>query len=360
VSDRGRVVLLGAGHAHLHVIDRAETLRRAGVELTVVAPARFDYSGMAAASATGALPPDAGRVDVAALARRRGVAHVVARATSVDAARRLVHVEDGTRLTYTAVSLNVGSVTSGGNLEVGDGAVVTKPLADLRRLEQRLRGLAPRGRCRVAVVGAGASGLELAGNIAARLGSAAEIFLFDPTAGAGAGLPRAAATRAVRILAARGVRPRAERVLQVAGDHVVTARGHEPTDLVVVATGLTAPPLVVASGLGDERGVPTGADLRHVGHHDVFAVGDCAHFLPRPLPPLGVYGVRAAPVLLAGLLALHQGRALPAFEPQRHALRILDLGAGRALAARGRWWYEGPGALGLKRRIDRRWLARYR
>jgi NADH dehydrogenase FAD-containing subunit len=354
------VVLVGAGHAHLHVIDRVEVLRAAGAEVTLVAPATFDYSGMAAANATGALPADAGRVDVAGLARRRGVPHVIGRASTVEAGRRLVHIEGGGRLTYTALSLNVGSVTGGGMLEIGDGVVVTKPLADLGCLRERLRVLARWRRCRVAVVGAGASGLELAGNIAARLGASAEIGLFDPAAGRGAGLPRGAAARAVGILAARGVRPRAERVHRAAGDHVVTRRGAERMDLVVVATGLAAPPLVVDSGLGDERGVQTGADLRHVSHRDVFAVGDCAHFLPRPLPPLGVYGVRAAPVLLAGLQALHQGSHPPVFEPQRHALRILDLGAGRALATRGRWWYEGPGALALKRRIDRRWLARYR
>jgi NADH dehydrogenase FAD-containing subunit len=359
VSATGHAVLVGAGHAHLHLIDQAARLREAGLDVTLVAPGTFDYSGTAAGVATGALPPTAGRIDVAALARRRGVPHEIGRASGLDPGRRRVRLEDGRDLSYTLVSLNIGSVTDTTTPEV-EGAVVTKPLAELRMLRTRLAALTALRRPRVAVVGAGASGLELAGNISARLGPRARVTLFDPAAGAAAGLPRAAARRAVRLLHARGVRPRAERVYLAADDHVVTWKGREAQDLVVVATGLRAPSMISDSGLGDARGVPVRGDLRHARHEDVLAAGDCARFLPRPLPPLGVYGVRAGPVLLEGLVALHQGRRPPTFHPQRHALRILDLGAGRGLASRSRWWYEGRAALQLKRRIDRRWLVRYR
>jgi hypothetical protein len=46
--------------------------------------------------------------------------------------------------------------------------------------------------------------------------------------------------------------------------------------------------------------------------------------------------------------------------PQRRALLILNLGDGTALAVRGRWWWHGRAALGLKDWIDTRWLARLR
>jgi NADH dehydrogenase FAD-containing subunit len=359
VSATGHVVLIGAGHAHLHVIDGAARLRGAGLDVTLVAPATFDYSGTAAGVAVGALPLGAGRIDVSALARRRGVAHEVGRATGLDPHRRRVRLEDGSELAYTLVSLNIGSVTDTTTSAV-DGAVATKPLAELQQLRDRMAELSRRSRPRVAVVGAGASGLELAGNIAARLGPAAQVTLFDPAAHAASGLPRAAAHRAVRLLRDRGVLPRAEGVRLAAADHVVTQRGREGQDLVIAATGLRAPSLITETGLGDARGVPVRGDLRHRQHDDVLAAGDCARFLPRPLPPLGVYGVRAGPVLLEGLIALQHGRRPPTFRPQRHALRILDLGDGRGLASRGRWWYEGRAALRLKRRIDDRWLARYR
>jgi NADH dehydrogenase FAD-containing subunit len=116
----------------------------------------------------------------------------------------------------------------------------------------------------------------------------------------------------------------------------------------------------VALGLGDARGVPVTATLQHPDHADVHAVGDCARFLPQPLPRIGVHGVRQGPVLLASLLARARGAELPSYEPQREALAVLDLGDGVGLAVRGRWWWQGRAALLLKRWIDRRWLRQYR
>ena len=92
------------------------------------------------------------------------------------------------------------------------------------------------------------------------------------------------------------------------------------------------------------------------------AVGDCARFTPRPLPRIGVHGVRQAPVLLAALEARGRGEDADqhVYRPREHFLSVLDLGAGHALATRARWWWGGRGALMLKRRIDRRWIESYR
>jgi NADH dehydrogenase FAD-containing subunit len=131
-------------------------------------------------------------------------------------------------------------------------------------------------------------------------------------------------------------------------------------DTVVIATGLTPTGFASDSGLGDARGIPVRATLQHVDHDDIYAAGDAPYFTPGPLPKLGVHGVRQGPVLEHSLLARQDGRPLPVYEPHRHALQILDLGGGTALATRGRWWAEGPLLRRLKLAIDRRWLARYR
>lgn len=128
-------------------------------------------------------------------------------------------------------------------------------------------------------------------------------------------------------------------------------------DVALLATGLVAPPLLGRLGLGDERGAPVRETLQHRDH--VYAVGDCARFLPRPLPRIGVHGVRQAPVLLESLVARRRGGRLPAYEPPRRALSVLDLGDGVGLAVCGPLWWQGRSALWLKRRIDSRWLARY-
>lgn len=366
-APRPRLLLVGAGHAHLHLIDRAAELAP-HYDLVLVAPRWFHYSGTASAVATGDLPASAGRVDVAALAARRGVRHLLGRVADLDPAARTARTDDGTELTFDVVSLNLGSVvapspvdvrtdpTADPPAEVGTerataAVVPVKPLTDLPAV-----GAAARVGARVTVVGGGSSALELAAHAAA---AGARVTLVADALGAE--LPRGARRRLRRVLAGRRVEVREGTTATAVGTgEVLLADGSRvPHDLVVLATGLSAPPEVERWGLGDARGVPVGATLVHPDHPHVLAAGDCARFLPGPLPRVGVHGVRQGPVLLAGLLARARGSQPPAYEPPRRWLAVLDLGGGRGLGVRGRWWSEGRVALRLKRRIDRRWLARY-
>lgn len=345
---RPTLLLVGAGHAHLHLLDRAAELAL-HYDVVLVAPRWFHYSGTASAVATGDLPASAGRVDVAALAAGRGVRHVVGRVVDLDVAARTARCDDGSALDFDLVSLNLGSVVA--PAAVGERVLPVKPLTGLPAL-----GAAARAGERVTVVGGGSSALELAAHAAAR---GARVTLVADVLGAE--LPAGARRRLRRVLSARGVDVReGPTVTEVGDDEVLLADGTRvPHDLVVLATGLSAPPEVARWGLGDEHGIPVTATLAHPEHPHVLAAGDCARFLPRPLPRVGVHGVRQGPVLLAGLLARAQGEELPAYDPPERWLAVLDLGGGRGLAVRGRWWWEGRAALRLKRRIDRRWLAGY-
>lgn len=359
---RGHVVLVGAGHGHLEVVRRAEDLRAVGVGLTLISPATFRYSGLASPTAAGLVAEREGIIDVAALAARHGVEHRDAMVDAIDLPGRGVRADDGTWHAYSAVSFNVGSVSRTDGLRVTPEVTVTKPLASLATLRIRLAELAEWDRPpRVAVIGAGATGVELAATIAVRLGRTAEVVLYGRGREVLRGLPARAARLAAAALDERGVRVSLGAAVTVVDtDHLEVAGERQPVDLAVLATGLVAPPVLVELGLGDGRGVPTRATLQHPDHPEVFAVGDGAHFLPRPLPTLGVYGVRAAPVLVAALRAFHTGQRQPVFRPQRRSLQVLELGGREALAIRAPVVWRGRSALALKRRIDRRWLDRYR
>ncbi|MEX2549552.1 MAG: FAD-dependent oxidoreductase [Nitriliruptoraceae bacterium] len=354
-----RVLLVGAGHAHLHLVDRAAKLHRAGIDLTLVAPRHFSYSGMATAVAAGTTPPEAARIDVAALATRRGIHHLEDTVVACDPERHDVLLAGGERLRYDVVSFNIGSVASLGALDVGAGVATVKPFAELFALPWWLATDEDQRR-RVTIIGGGPSGLELAGQLSARFGDRVTVTLFERGSTAGASLPDGARRRVLDILGERGVTVRAEAAVEtVTRDHLVVAGRREEHDLAILATGLVPAPLATTPGLGDADGIPVRATLQHLGHDDVYAAGDCARFTPRALPKLGVHGVRQGPVLERSLLARRRGRPLPTYRPQRRALQILDLGGDTALAVRGRWWAEGPWMRRLKATIDHRWLATY-
>lgn len=357
-----RLLLVGAGHAHLHLLRHASRLEAAGYRTTLVAPAWFDYSGAASGIAASGRDPAEGRLDVAALARRNQVDHRQGLIVEVDPLARTATADDGARLGWDVVSFNIGSVAGLDPGAGGDAAVIAvKPLVDLTRLRERLR-VPPAGRGHhVTVVGAGASGIELSAHLAAR-DDTDRVLLLERGPRVGAFLPPRAARRLDHLLASRGVEVLTDvEPNRVEEDAVVLRDGTRvPHDTVVVATGLAAPPLATRAPLGGPHGFPVRATLQHRDHDDVYAAGDCADFLPTGLARVGVHGVRQGPVLLAALEARTSGAPAPVYRPQQEMLSILDLGGGTALAVRGRWWWLGRSSLVLKRRIDRRWMSAYR
>lgn len=351
------LLLVGAGHAHLHVVKRARELAAAGYRVRLVAPRWFDYSGVASARAAGALSRDSGRIDVRTLTDVAGVDFHEGTLESLDLDARVAMTADGTRLAYDVLSINVGSVVAPAGMDVHPSVLRVKPLRELAELDVRLRS---RPGATVTVVGGGASGLELAAHLAVRP-DVLHVRLVESGPVIGADLPRGARRRMRRVLLARGASIHMGCAVREIGERrLVCGDGTEmPHDVALLATGLTSPPLLAVLGLGDGHGVPVGATLQHAERSEIYALGDCAHFLPSPLPRIGVHGVRQGPVLLRSLLARMTGESLPIYEPQRRALSILDLGDGVGLAVRGGLWWYGAGPLRLKRWIDRRWLDAY-
>ncbi|MEO7753886.1 MAG: FAD-dependent oxidoreductase [Terracoccus sp.] len=356
------LLLVGAGHAHLHAVKHARELTDAGYRVRLLAPRYFDYSGVASATAVGSLPRGAGRIDAQALAAASGVTFHEGTLADLDLDGRTAVTSAGDRLAYDVLSINIGSVVEPVDVAIHPDVLRVKPLSRLADLDVRLRRLhtSRRSGATVTVVGGGASGLELAAHLSMR-SDVTVVQLVEAGPAIGAGLPDGARRRMVRLLAGRGVTVHTGGgVREIREDRLVRDDDTELShDVALLATGLTAPPLLAQLGLGDALGVPVRATLQHVHRDDVYAAGDCARFLPRPLPRVGVHGVRQGPVLHASLLARTRGEALPVYEPQRRALSILDLGDGMGLAVWGRWWWFGAASLRLKRSIDRRWLRSY-
>ncbi len=352
------LLLVGAGHAHLYVVKHAEELAAAGYRIHLLAPRFFDYSGVASATAAGALSHDVGRIDVQGLAGVCGVELHEATLHSLDVEARIAMTSDGARLPYDVLSINIGSVVAPAGMKVHPTVLRVKPLSGLADLDVRLRHLVQPG-ATVTVVGGGASGLELAAHLATRQ-DVVQVRLVESGPILGADLPEGARKRVERLLERRGVIVHTSCAVQEIGERQTLCDGTEMShDLALLATGLTAPPLLVELGLGDGLGVPVRATLQHEDLDEIYAVGDCARFLPGSLPRIGVHGVRQGPVLHRSLLARVRGEPLPVYQPQRRALSILDLGDGVGLAVRGRWWWYGALPLRLKRYIDRRWLTIY-
>ncbi len=364
-TTQSHVVLVGGGHAHLQVIAAAAALQARGARVSVIAPRTFWYSGLATAVLGGSHQPADDQIDIADLAARHGVAWVDERVIAVDAAGHRLQLGDGRWLDFDLVSFNVGSeVALPAGLAPAPDCWPVKPISNMAALREWLEAGPGRERKRVVVAGGGPTGCEVTANLAAlaeRVGLDLELALVHqgarllPSAPAGAGrrLERNLQRRGVAVHHGNGLTADADGRPGVAGSALAA-------DSWVFATGLKAAPLAQTLAADDSDGIPVTGALHHPAHPDLFAAGDCAHFLPRSLPKVGVFGVRQGPVLIDNLLARLEDRPLRTFRPQARYLTILNLGDGTGLALRGSLWWHGRLALRLKHRLDRGFLQNHR
>ncbi len=364
-----RLVLVGAGHAHLHVVRHLAAFTHHGMQVMLIDPGCFWYSGLATGMLAGQYPCEADWIDPAPLIEQAGGAFMRDRIEALDVKARLAHTAGGRCLAWDAISFNIGSEVA---TDAIHGAVEhawpVKPIAGLCRLRYRLADLFQEHRHpRITVVGGGPTACEVAAGIeqlAHAYGAAIHLRLCSSAARLIADWPARASSALARELHSRSIRIENEcRIIRCASDHVEAADGRQhESDLTVLATGLRAPSVTGNLGLPADRahGLHVNACLQSTAHLSIFGAGDCIHFADRPLPKVGVYGVRAGPVLRDNLLAVLRGRPLRPFRPQRRYLVILNLGRGRALAMRGRWWWLGRGPMWWKHWLDHRFMQRHR
>ena len=342
-----RILLVGAGHAHLAVLRNLAREALYGARVTLVTPlARQVYSGMAPGVVAGHYRLDEAQIDIEALCGDAFVEFVAGRVDALDVQARRASLDDGAKLDYDAISLNPGSLVER-SLPGAERTLPVKPLDDF------LAAIDGKRLARIAIVGAGASGAELAMALAYR-GAAVTLYSDRPT------LPGAAGERIVEALRRTRVdfRPGMAVSSVAEGPTILAGASRQDFDLVLLATGAAAPSWLAASGLAvDGLGFALVHDtLQSVSHPEVFVSGDCATMRDAPHPRSGVFAVRHGESLATNFRNLVSGRPLEPYVPQARALLLLSCGSRYAIAQRGGWTAEGSWVWRWKNWIDRRWL----
>ena len=353
------LILLGAGHAHVEVLRRAAMRPIPGVRITLIArEANTPYSGMLPGLLRGEVDRDTAHIDCARLAAAAGARLVVAGADSIDLAGRRIGFADRPAIGFDLLSINIGGLP----VMPDNGGIPVKPIGQfIARLAQMEADL-PAG-ARIAVVGAGAAGVELVLALAARFAGRYRLALVGRDAEPLPQAPRFLREEVRTALVAAGV----EIVNGVSatrrdGRRLVLSDG-SALDIgeAIWTTGVAGPALLRAAGLAvDDAGCArVGATLECIGQYGIFAAGDCATLDGAARPKAGVWAVRAGVILDTNIRRLVAGSALQSWRPQCGALAIIGLGHGQAVAWRGPFTLSGSLAWRWKQHIDRRWMAMY-
>jgi selenide,water dikinase len=364
-----RLLLIGGGHAHVHVLAALAEAPFAGTEVTLISPyPRQIYSGMLPGWIAGHYDIDDCAIPLDRLAQRAGVRFVQTACSGLDPDAKIAHCANGEQIAFDLVSIDSGPTLALADLPgAGQYALPIRPIesfvaawpAILKRA-QHASGF------NLAIVGDGAAGTELAFAIKARFSSEglpeARVTLIGANSAPLAGFPARLRNTVSRLLSERGVITLAKRraLAFLPGQLRLSNETLLDADASLIVTGAAAPRWPADSGLAcDESGfirlTPT---LQSVSHPFVFAAGDVAAYAD-PRPKSGVFAVRAGPVLAINLRAACQGEALERWTPQAQALYLISTGQRHALAAWGALSFGGNWVWHWKDWIDRRFMRRF-
>jgi selenide,water dikinase len=363
------LVLVGGGHAHVHVLKRFGMRPMPGVRLTLVTrDVETPYSGMLPGYVAGQYSFAGCHIDLIRLARFAGARLVHDEAIGLDPVGRRVLCRGHPPIRYDLVSLDIGSTPRLGDVPgAAEHTVSVKPIAQFgARWEALLERARDMKRPRLAIVGGGAGGVELAlsaqHRLAGLLKAKPEVTLVTREEL----LPshnRRVRRLFARILAERDIRAVADNpIVRVEPGRLIAANGAEiGFDEALWVTEAAGASWLAETGLPlDERGfLVVDETYRSPADAAVFAAGDIATMPAHPREKAGVYAVRAGPPLAANLRRALAGQRLRRAVPQCQALALIGTGDARAVASRGPFAAYGRSLWQLKDWIDRRWMRRY-
>ena len=383
------LVLIGGGHTHAIVLKMFGIKPLPGVRLTLISDVLYaPYSGMLPGHVAGFYNYDECHIDLRSLAKFAQCEIFVDRAIAIDLNKNRVICQNRPPVNFDCLSIDIGSTPA--TLSVpgaAEYAIAAKPVPEFLASWNQLvsqRQNHPEKPLRIAIVGGGAGGVELALNMHSRLQS--EIHLFHSGAELMPAHNKRVRHRLKKILINRGVKLHLmEKVsaiekpetIEIASDaqfpipnsqfpiphaQICCESGLElKCDRIFWVTQASAAQWIEESGLAtDSNGFMQVNDcLQSVSHPNVFGAGDIAAMVNYPRPKAGVFAVRQGKPLFENLQQFLLAKPLKPFAPQSQYLGLIGTGNKRAIASRGNFMWESPLLWYWKDWIDRQFMQKF-
>lgn len=363
LPDTQDLVLIGGGHTHALVLRMWAMAPLPGVRITVINPGpSAPYSGMLPGHLAGHYSREALDIDLVRLARAANARVILGAAERIDLSRKEVHVAGRPAIGYDIASIDIGIHSRMPALPgFADHAIPVKPLAPFAAAWDAYRN--GNGPARVAVIGGGVAGAEIALAFANALKTRARptsITIIERDTALTA-LRAPAANKLRKTLLDHDISLRENtRIKKIEAGRIQMQDGTIEADFICGAAGARPHPWVADIGLRHTDGfIDIGPDLRS-SDPSVFAVGDCAHMTASPRAKAGVYAVRQAPVLYHNLrVALSGEGATKRYRAQKDYLKLISLGEKSALVDRFGLALKGPLLWQWKDHIDQKFMRKF-
>lgn len=359
------ILLIGGGHAHALVLRMWGMTPLPGARLTVVNPGPVaPYTGMLPGAIAGHYSRRDMMIDLVRLARFAGARVILSRVTGLDTGSRIATLDSGRKIGFDAASIDIGIASDLPEIPgYSDHGVSAKPLGAYAARWEAFVATAPDAP-RIAVIGGGVGGVELALASAHRLirsGRKPQITVVERADMALPGIAEATRGTLMEALKAHGIALRTGVTAQrISSSGVDLDDGSVlRSDFTLSVAGARPQDWLASTGLDLHEGFVTVSESLQSSHPAVFAAGDCAHLGFAPRPKAGVFAVRQAPILFHNLRAAVAGGQMRGYRPQRDYLKLISMGGKTAVADKFGLRTGGAWLWRLKDRIDRKFMAKF-
>ena len=354
------LVLVGGGHSHALVLRSWGMNSLAGVRVTLINPGpTAPYTGMLPGFVAGHYTRVELDIDLVRLARFAGARLINGPATSIDRKNKTIRV--GTRdIPYDVTSIDIGITSDMPHIKgFKRHGIPAKPLGVFSQKWDAFRNESQGSPTRIAVIGGGVAGVELAMAMVHALPGAKAVIIDSGVVLAGVGdRARARLMDQLRQMDIDWIEQAT--IAELTSDGVTLTGGtNVPSQFTVGAAGARPYDWIADTGLTLENGYIEVDEHLCSNDDAIYAVGDCAHLSHAPRPRAGVFAVREAPILLANLRADLSGGTRQAFHPQKYYLKLISLGGQSALAEKFDRAFSGPLLWKWKDRIDRTFMNKF-
>ncbi|MDZ7955650.1 FAD-dependent oxidoreductase [Nostoc sp. DedQUE09] len=383
------LVLIGGGHSHAIVIKMFGIKPLTGVRLILITTAsETAYSGMLPGHIAGFYSHNECHIDLQPLANFAQVQLYIDTVVALDLKNNKVLCDNGLAVDFDVLSIDIGSTPAILSVSgAAEYAIAAKPVSQLLEHWYELIetvGKNPQEPIRIAIVGGGAGGVELALSMQSCLHRILdktqqpiqnlEIHLFQRGQELMPNYHQSVRHQLQQILTDRRIKlhlgesvckiapkahNKAKEVFEIKCESGLTVECNK----IFWVTQASAPEWLKNAGLGtDEQGFILVEDtLQSQTHPQVFAAGDIATIVNHPRPKAGVFAVRQGKPLFENLQRILLGKPLKPYKPQKQYLSLIGTGDKQAIATRGTFTLPPYKLLWhYKDWIDRRFMERFR
>ncbi|VXD17085.1 Ankyrin (fragment) [Planktothrix serta PCC 8927] len=380
-----KLVLIGGGHSHAIALKKWGMNPLSEVELTLITNVvKTPYSGMLPGYIAGFYSFDQCHIDLPSLAKYSHAKIYIDQAIGLDLEKNLVICKNNSPIPFDLLSIDIGSTPTVLSIPGAiEHTIAVKPISKLLQYwHQLIEEIQqnPQQKIRLAIVGGGAGGVELAFNIHSHLTQ-----IYQQANQPLNQLELHLIHSGKRLLSERhpSLSRKVENLLKKLKIHLHFNETVDQVDetqnsikKISCKSGLTlecdrifwvtqasASPWLKQAGLTtDKRGfILVNDNLQSVSHPQVFAAGDIATMVNYPRPKAGVFAVRQGQPLLENLKRSLEEKPLKPFIPQKEFLILIGTGDQKAIASKA-WFNIGPNSLlwRWKDYIDQKFMKQFK